>query len=130
MATPSQTGIQGVGATNRQAGLGGGGNQGCLHVGTAEKWLPVPLGPICARRASVKLSTKLHPAVITGQAKKMECQLLSVTARERADPVLRADAYLSTQTLVRNVESAQFGHSDASDAWNSLTAHGRSWLLR
>jgi integrase len=37
-----------------------------------------------------------------------------VTERETADALVRADAYLSTQPLRRNVERAQFGHSAAS----------------
>ena len=36
-----------------------------------------------------------------------------VTERETADALLRADAYLSTQPLERNVEKGHFGDSGA-----------------
>jgi hypothetical protein len=45
-----------------------------------------------------------------------------VTARETADALLLADAYLSTQPLDRNIERAQKGHSAASGEAQVLSA--------
>ena len=53
-----------------------------------------------------------------------------VTERETADALLRADAFLSTQPLARNVEEAQFGHREGSDGTQVLAAQGGGWLLR
>jgi hypothetical protein len=45
-----------------------------------------------------------------------------VSERETAEALLRADAYLSTQPQERNLERAQFGHSEGPEGVQVLTA--------